>query len=309
MKSEIKIFQNKIRVKFEKENVWLNQLQISQLFETDRTSITKHILNIFSTKELPTKSNVQFLHIAGSDKPTKHYSLDLILSVGYRVNSKKATQFRIWATKTLKKYLLRGYVVNQQRLDQLQTTIRFFKNSSTNQLLSGHEKELFDLLSNYTDSLILLKNYDENKIILPKLTTSSIENTISIDESRSIINNLKQIKSINSNFFGIEYPHKLESIIGVINQTHNQKELYSSVQEKAANLLYLIIKDHPFIDGNKRIASVLFVRYLQKNKILYKPNGEMKINDMGIVSLALLVATSNQNDKNILINLIINLIK
>jgi prophage maintenance system killer protein len=314
MTNKIIIYKSKlgnynVKVNLDKQTVWLTQEQLSQLFRIERSVITKHLLNIFRTKELLEKSNVQKMHIANSDKPVKLYNLDVIISLGYRVNSIQATQFRIWATKTLKKYLVTGIVANKNRLKELNKTISVISNYSKSALLSGHESEVIDLIKNYSDSLVLLKEYDNREINLPKLSTLKNQKTIDIIETREFINNLRKNKLITSNLFGNEYDHKLDGIIGAINQSFDNKDLYQSLEEKAANLLYLVIKDHPFTDGNKRIGSSLFIYFLNKNKFLYKNNGEIKLNDRGLVALALLVATSDPKDKPIMIKLIINLIK
>jgi len=320
MTDKIVIYKSKqgnynVKVNLDKQTVWLTLNQLSKLFNTDKSGVSRHIKNIFETKELSPKSTVAKIATVQQEGNRKikrnieYYNLDIVLSVGYRVNSIQATQFRIWATKTLKKYLITGIVANKNRLKELNKTISIISNYSKSALLSGHETEIIDLIKNYSDSLVLLKEYDNREINLPKLSTPKNQKTLDIIETREFINNLRKNRLITSDLFGNEYDHKLDGIIGAINQSFDKQDLYQSLEEKAANLLYLVIKDHPFTDGNKRIGSGLFIYFLNKNKFLYKSNGEIKLNDRGLVALALLVATSDPKDKPIMIKLIINLIK
>ena len=262
-------------------------------------------------------SNVQKMHIAGSDKPVKYFSLDLILSVGYRVNSKQATQFRIWANKILKDYLIKGYIVNQKRLKEqakyfheLQQAIKFIKIKSKANLLSGQAPKLIDLIDEFAQSFTLLSQYDQGKLKLHrfgkeiyKLEYLQIQQLI-VEFRQNLIK-----KKEATTLVGQEISDQFQGIIKTIYQTFDGKELYVSLEEKAANLLYLIIKDHPFTDGNKRIASMLFVYFLAQNQYLYREDSEKKINDNTLVSLALLVAVSDPKDKEVMIKIITNLLK
>lgn len=311
MKKQIAIYKTKtgkIKVRFnpQKNTIWLNQKQISQLFETDRSSITKHINNIFKTRELFQKSNVQKMHITNSDKPVNFYNLSVIISVGYRVNSKKATKFRIWATTLLKKYITRGFVSNQKRLFQLQKTIKLISLKSKIKPLKGHESQIIDLINSYSNSFKLLKQYDDQKIKRPKLKSTTTYH-LKIEDISLIIEKLKK-QFPNQTFFGQQSSDKISSIIKNINQTFDQKKLYPSTEEKAANLLYMAIKDHPFIDGNKRIASALFIVFLSKNNYLTTVDNNKKINDNTLTALSLLIAISQPEEKETMISLIINLI-
>lgn len=279
-KGEIIIYESatgpNIEAKIEADTIWLTQSQISELFNTERSVITKHLKNIFNTGELFDKSNVQKMHIANSDKPVNFYNLDCIISVGYRVNSKKATQFRIWATKTLKDHLVKGYTINKKRLaeahnkfKELQTAIDFLRKKSGHKLLKGQEQEILGLLADYSRTLTLLEKYDTEKLSLSKKGKDSF--VLQYDRVKSIILDVGQElknKEEASEFFGKENGDKLIGIMGALYQTFDKKELYPSIEEKAAHLLYLIIKDHPFIDGNKRLASFLFVYFLDKNQYL-----------------------------------------
>lgn len=307
-----------LKVKIEKDNIWLTQAQIAELFGTRRPAITKHINNIFTSKELVEKSNVLKWNIANSDKPVKAYSLDVIISVGYRVNSLRATQFRIWATRTLKQYLVKGYALNRQRLLEQQKSLKVLSDSVAlirsrikSPLLSGQETELLGIVKTYIDSLRILKLYDDQKLTTGR-PGSKVRFTLDYENVISNIHSLRQKlipQKLASDLFGVENSTKLQGLIGALNQTFDGRRLYPSIEEQSAHLLYFVIKDHPFIDGNKRIGSTLFIYFLSQNNYLFKPSGEVKINDRALVALALLVATSDPRDKDIIIKLIINLIK
>jgi death-on-curing family protein len=242
--------------------------------------------------------------------------LDLVISVGYRVNSQKATQFRIWATKVLRDHLLQGYTVNEKallaqrnKLKELQNAINFIEDKSHQELLQDQSSELLSIIKQYTKSIDLLEQYDKKQV--KSVRGNKPIYTMSVSDTKETIEgirkNLMETKK-NIGFFGIESSDKIVDIIGNLNQTFAGKELYKSIEERAANLLYMIIKDHPFIDGNKRIGSLLFIRYLDRNDILYRKTGERKINDNALVALALLVAISNPVEKDILIKVITSII-
>lgn len=317
--SEIVIYknqngENQIDVRLENETIWLTQEQISSLFEVDRTVITKHLKNIFASQELDEKSNVQKMHIAGSDKPVKFYNLDGIISVGYRVNSKRATAFRIWATSTLKDHLVKGFTVNQKRLGEIgltefEETIALVKKViHSKQLESSEAQGLLDIITSYSQSWLLLQKYDEAQIETPKKSQKS-KKILKYSDATKAITELKNEllrKKEASDLFGREREKSLEGIIGSIYQTFGGKELYPSIEEKAANLLYFIIKDHPFSDGNKRIGAFLFIVFLAKNSYLLRKNGEKKINDNTLVAVALLIAESNPKQKDLLTKLVMN---
>jgi len=309
-----------IDVKVEKDTVWLAQEQIAKLFDIDRTVITKHLNNVFKTEELKENSvRAIFAHTArdGKTYKVKYYNLDAIISVGYRVNSKRATQFRIWATNTLKQYLVKGYAVNQKRLEEqkdalvsLRETINFIEKKADNYLLKDKSRELLSLINEFAKSLKILEQYDNGKIKIAKTTPAKF--VLDYDKCKNLIIELKaELKKDNEagDLFGQEYDKKFQSIIGTIYQTFDGKELYDSIEEKSANLLYLSIKDHPFADGNKRIASVLFVYFLQMNNYLYTADFQRKINNNTLASLALLVATSDPKEKDVMIKIIISLLQ
>ncbi len=305
-----------LRVRFEGETVWLKQDGIAKLYNKERSVITKHINKIFADKEVNKKSNVHFLHIAGSDKPVVFYNLDVILAVGYRTNSARAIHFRKWATNVLKKYLLHGYAVNEKQLletrekfKELQDAIDFLQGKARHELLSGQEQEILSLLADYSKTLTLLDQYDKEKLPLIKKTKGKF--VLKYEEAKRVIRKIKTelaSKKEASNLFGNEVGEKFHGILGNIYQTFDGRQLYPSLEEKASHLLYFTIKDHPFVDGNKRIASFLFVYFLDKNNHLYKTNGEKKINDNALTALSLLIAVSNPKEKDKLIKIITNLL-
>jgi len=310
--------QAKLEVNLRDETVWLTQKQIAELFGIERSVITKHLRNIFKTEELEEKSNVQKMHIANSDKPVSFYNLNMILSVGYRANSKRATQFRIWATKTLHDHLIKGYAINENRLQQrdaklqeLERVIRLFQDARQNKLLDRSETDgLLQVITEYTNSWILLQKYDQEKIAIKKKTAkekSILDYAKAKDAITQLKNNLLKIKEA-AEIFAQERSHGLEAILGNLNQTFDGKALYPSIEQKAAHLLYFVIKDHPFVDGNKRVGSFLFIAYLAQNKYLLNKNGEKKINDNALVALALLVAQSHSKEKELIIALVTNLL-
>ncbi len=321
--SVIEIFQNEdkkteIEVRFGSETFWSSQDQIAKLFERNRTVITKHIKNIFDEEELEKASNVQKMHFANSDKPTTLYSLDLIISVGYRVNSKKGTQFRKWATERLKNYLVKGYAINEKRIEkyqnnltELQKTIKLIENSISSKELSNTEaKGFIDVITRYTRSFILLNKFDSESLNLEKLN-KNITCEISYEEACEAIAELKKQlikKKEAAALFGNQKDQSFTGILGNVTQSFSGEYLYKTIEEQAAHLLYFTIKNHPFSDGNKRIGAFLFIWFLEKNHHRFKESGELKINDNGLVALALLVAQSNPKEKNLMIRLIINLI-
>ena len=312
----------KIDVKLDQETVWLSLNEIARVFDTDKSGISRHIKNIYKLGELNknlTVAKIATVQIEGKRKIERiieYYNLDIILSVGYRVNSKRATDFRIWATKILKEYLVKGYAVNEKRLleaqnrfKELQSAVDFLKEKSGNELMAGQEQEILGLLSDYSKTLTLLEQYDKEKIILSKRGQGKF--ILDFDGATKIIKEIKKElieKKEASELFGVDSQNKLSGILGNILQTFDKKELYPSIEEKAAHIFYFIIKDHPFVDGNKRIASFLFVYFLDKNNYLYKEFGEKKINDNALVVLAILIAVSDSKEKDKLIKIITNLL-
>lgn len=304
---------DELKVNLNQETVWLSQLQLAALFKVDRSVITKHLRSIFTSGELNEKRNVQKMHIANSDKPVGFYSLDVIISVGYRVNSKRATQFRVWATSVLKDHILKGYTINQKRLqekglDEFEEAVGLIKKTLQSRVLSDSESRgLLEVITSYSSTWLLLQKYDASDLEPPK--TRKARKKFDYVSCRDAIDQLKFElikKKEASDLFGNERGEAFQGIIGNIHQTFSKKELYSSIEEKAAHLLYFVIKDHPFTDGNKRIGSFLFIVYLAKNGYLYKKNGEKKVNDNTLTALALLIAESDPKNKQLTVVLIMN---
>jgi prophage maintenance system killer protein len=258
------------------------------------------------------------LHIANSDKPVKFYNLDFIISVGYRVNSKRATQFRIWATQRLRDYLLKGYVLNEQRLKErndaklkeLQQAVNLLQSAIETKRLAGYEKELLQIITDYTKTWILLNQYDEGKLEIEKVTKKVVYK-LDYEKVKKSIDQFKQRLLKNkqaSNLFGQEVESKLQALMGNVEQSFNGKPVYPSIEEKAAHLIYFAIKDHPFADGNKRIGSLLFLLYLVENHRLYNKKGERLVTDNALTALALLIAESKPEQKDVMVRLVVNLL-
>jgi|ERR1035437_1251621 death-on-curing family protein len=317
--SEIEIYKTsdgdtQIEVQFDDDTVWLTQKQIVELFQSSKANISEHTKHIFEEGELDKVSVVRNFRTTASDGKTyntDHYNLDLILSIGYRVNSKRGTQFRQWATQRLKDYLVKGYAVNKQRLEQLQQVVNIIQQSgNTGELNVSEAKGLLEIITNYTQSFVLLNQYDSNKLSAKELN-ENITYEIKYKEAVAAIEELKKQlikKKEASGLFGNQKDKSFTGILKGIIQTFDGNYLYPSIEEQAANLLYFVIKNHPFTDGNKRIGAFLFMWFLEKNKHRFKKNGEVKINDNGLVALALLVAQSDPAEKDLMIQLIINLI-
>ena len=306
MNNEIVLFENqnvKLEVNVNDETVWLTQNQMARLFDKERTVITKHINNIFKEGELDRESNVQKMHFANSDKPVTYYNLDVIISVGYRVKSKNGIVFRKWANKVLKDYLIKGYAINNKRLEYLEKTIKLIDIAGRiDEELNGNEaKEIIRVINDYSKGLDLLDDYDHKRIVKPNGTVD--DKKISYEECIEIINKLKF--NNESNLFARERNEGLKSIIGAIYQSYDGIDLYKTVEEKAANFLYLIIKNHVFIDGNKRIGATLFIYFLRYYNLLYI-EGKQVIDNNTLVALTLLIAQSNPKEKEVLIDLVMN---
>ena len=317
--SKIEIYQNNngqtaIDVTFDKDTIWLNQKQIGNLYNRDYKTISKHINTIFREFELEKNSVVANFATTGTDGKkynVEFYNLDVIISVGYRVKSIEGTKFRQWATQRLKDYLVDGYAVNQKRLEQLQRTLQLIQTTSSNVDLSLNEaKGLLEIINNYTESFILLNKFDSQNLDLYKLN-NDITYQIEYEDANKAIEQLKEHlieKKEATGLFGNQKDHSFRGILGNVVQSFNNQYLYNTIEEQASHLLYFIIKNHPFSDGNKRIGAFMFIWFLEKNKHRFKKSGELKINDNALVTLALLVAQSNPDDKELIIKLIINLI-
>ena len=304
--------QTSVNVRLENDTVWLTQAQMVQLFERERTVITKHINNVFKEGELDEKSNVHFLHIANSDKPVKFYSLDVIISVGYRVKSQRGTQFRIWANRVLKDYLIKGYAlsdgVSKENYNELRRLLQLTGRTLHNrEEISGDEsRSLLDVVVDYAYALDTLDRYDYQQL--------SISHTTRLSRFRATYEGAMQaIRSLRDKFggstlFGNEKDGSFKSSIGQIYQTFDGKDLYPSVEEKAAMLLYLVTKNHSFSDGNKRIAATLFLWFLDNNGILYHAHGSKRIPDSTMLPLTLMIAHRSTEEKDTMVKVVVNLI-
>lgn len=306
-----------LEVKLEGETVWLSQKQMAELFDKDVRTINEHIINIFKEKELSKTSVIRNFRIAASDNKiydTAFYNLDVIISVGYRVKSKRGTQFRIWATNVLKQHLIQGYTINEKRLKEqaenvktLQRTVQMLADLSQRKALTSDEaKGLFEVIRDYSYGLDVLDDYDHGRIQI-KSATAKESYQLTYDEGIRLIQQMRQ-KFGGSALFGHEKDESFKSALGAIYQTFGGKDLYPSVEEKSANLLYLVVKNHSFSDGNKRIAAALFVWFLDRNKILYKADGGKRIADNALVAITLMIAESQPKEKDIIVALVVNLI-
>ena len=289
-----------LSVPFENDTVWLNQSQMTQLFSVDRTVVTKHVNNVFKENEVDEKSNVQILHIANSDKGVKYYSLDVIISVGYRVKSKRGVEFRKWANTVLKSYILKGYAANDRRLEELKQTLQVLRRNE----VELESSQILSVVEQYTKALDLLDDYDHLCVKKPDGTTETYR--ITYEECRKVIESMRY--GTESSLFGNEKDGSFEGSIGAIYQTFGGKDVYPTVQEKAANLLYFITKNHSFSDGNKRIAATIFLYFLDKNSLLFK-NNTKQIEDNTLVALTIMIAESKPDEKELMVNLVMQFLK
>jgi len=307
---QIIIYQSKdknieLDVTIDQESVWLTQAQMTKLFGRERTVITKHINNVFKDGELAEKSNVQNMHLANSDKPVKAYNLDVVISVGYRVKSLEGTRFRQWATKTLKNHILKGYTINQSRIqknyNQFLKAVDDVKSLLPKDFLIDKDGVL-DLITLFADTWLSLDAYDKDELVAQGATKKKV--SLTAEKLNNALMELKQniiSKNEASNLFGIEREkNSVVGIIGNVMQSFAEQELYTSVEEKAAHLFYFIIKNHPFVDGNKRSGAYAFVWFLRQAKIL----DTTKITPPALTAIALLVAESSPKDKEKMIGLI-----
>ena len=307
MKNEIIIFENqnvKLEVNMKDETVWLTQEQMGLLFGKSKSTINEHIKNIYKEEELLEYDTMRkFGNSEFSDKPTNYYNLDMIISVGYRVKSQNGVIFRKWATKVLKDYMIKGYAINQKRLEYLEKTVMLIDIASriNTEIQDTEAQEIIKVINNYSKALRLLDDYDYKRLSKPRGTMN--DKKITYRECINIINKLR-FNNI-STLFALERKEGLKSIINNLYQTFDGKELYPTIEEKAANFLYLITKNHVFIDGNKRIAAALFIYFLEYYNTLYRENKQI-IDNNTLVAITLLVAQSNPKEKDILIDLIMN---
>ncbi len=309
-----------IYVRIENETVWLDQYQLEALFATDRTSINRHISNIYRTHELAkTSTCVKIAQVRKEGLRTisrniNTYNLDLIIAVGYRVNSKRGTQFRMWANNVLKEYLIKGFTINEKRLKQsaeqlkdLRDSVRILGEVLNHKVLANNESiGLLQIITDYAYALDILDQYDYQQLEI-SYTSGTETYRLSYNEAVDKIQMVKQSIG-NSHIFGNEKDDSFKSSIAAIYQTFDGKDLYPSIEEKAANLLYFITKNHSFTDGNKRIAAFLFLYFLERNRILFDSEGNKRIADNALVALTLMVAISKPEEKDTMIKIIVNLI-
>lgn len=295
-----------LEVRLDAETVWLSQQQIAELFQTSRENITMHLRNVFDEGEVDREATCKdFLQVRREGARTvrrtvSHYNLDAVISVGYRVKSKVATQFRIWATERLRDYLVKGYALNEQRLEQLGSIVRILARSS-DELVAG----VADVLSEYLPGLTLLRDYDAGHIaVAPGAVPGWI---LSLDEARSVIARVATEFPADG-LIGKERGDALDGVIGAIYQSFGGQDLYPTVEEKAANLLYFVVKDHPLADGNKRSAAALFVTFLARNGALMGAHGQSRITNNALAAITLMVAMSDPREKDLMIALLVRMI-
>jgi hypothetical protein len=310
--------QTQVDVRLENETVWLTQAQMVELFQTTKQNVSLHVGNVFKEGELEEKSTVkEYLTVQKEgerkvSRKVKYYNLDVIISVGYRVKSKRGTAFRIWANKVLKQYLIKGYAVNErirkEQIGELRQLVGMLGRTIQHQpLLSNDETDaLFKVVTDYTYALDTLDNYDYERLTINK-TTKEEPFHATYDNAMEAIKGLHE-KFGGSVLFGHEKDNSFKSSIGQIYQTFGGEELYPSVEEKAAMLLYLVTKNHSFSDGNKRIAATLFLWFLNGNHILYHPDGSKRIADSTLVALTLMIAESRTEEKDVMVKVVVNLI-
>lgn len=304
MEKEIVIFTSEdgkisLDVQMDDETVWLSQNQMVELFERDQSVVSRHISNAFK-EELDKKSNMHFLHIANSDKPVAFYSLDVVISVGYRVKSKRGVEFRRWANAVLKQYILRGYAVNNNRINQLGEVIRIMKRTE----ISLDSKQVLTVIEKYNEALELLDSYDHQTMKRPEGNVSDY--VLTYEECQKVISDMRF--GDESDLFGKEKDDSFKGSIGNIYQSFMGQELYPTMEEKAAHLLYFITKNHSFYDGNKRIAATMFLYFMDKNGALFIDGNKM-IDDHTLVALTIMIAESRPEEMEMMITVVMNCIK
>lgn len=319
MSSETLIYQSEdgalqLPVALEHETVWLSQAQMVTLFGRDQSVVSRHIHNVFKDGELDERSSMQKMHIANSDKPVVFYSLDVIISVGYRIKSQQGVKFRQWATQTLKQHLLQGYTINRQRFEQnaveLEQALSLTNKAiQTPSLTTQTGKGLVDIISRYTQTFLWLQRYDEGLLTEP--TGQAGGDLADLNDALSALNELKLqliAREEATELFARLRSDGLSAIWGNLEQTIFGEPAYATIESKAAHLLYFVVKNHPFVDGNKRSGAFLFVDFLHRNGRLYHPSGEVVINDNGLAAITLLVAESDPAQKETIIRLIMNML-
>lgn len=319
-RGQIVLYKNRLEVRLDKDTVWLTLNQMAELFGRDKSVISRHLHNIYKTKELKRSSTVAFFATVQNEggrlveRKIEYFNLDAIISVGYRVNSKRGTQFRIWATNVLRRHLIDGYTINEKRLkaaqykyQELQKSLKLLSNVIQLETISSETKGIIQVITEYSRALDILDDYDHKRLSVPK-GTQKAKFKLTYEEAKKIIEIMKQ-KFKDSALFGQEKDESLKSSLGAIYQSFGKKDLYPTVEEKATHLLYFITKNHSFVDGNKRIAATLFIYFLQKNGILYRKDGSKRIDDNALVALTLMIAASRPEEKDVMVKVILNLLK
>ena len=304
-KREIVLFETEdkeitLSVPIEEETVWLTQAQMTELFDRDVSVISRHISNIFKENEVDKESNLHFLQIANSDKPVAYYSLDVIISVGYRVKSKRGVEFRKWANSVLKQYILQGYAVNNNRINQLGEVIQSMKRTEN----SLDSRQVLTVIEKYSEALELLDSYDHQSMTRPKGNIATYE--LTYEECREVISNMRF--GDESDLFGKEKDDSFKGSIGNIYQSFAGQDIYPTLEEKAAHLLYFVTKNHSFFDGNKRIAATIFLYFLDKNGVLFM-NGNKLIDDHTLVALTIMIAESRPDEMEMMITVVMNCLR
>ena len=310
----------KIEVQVHTESLWLSLTQVAVLFGVNKPAISKHLKNIYASKELDKQATVSKMETVQTEggrtvrRQVEMYNLDAVISVGYRVNSALATRFRIWATGVLREHLTRGLTINRQRLEdnarEIEAALALVRRTMASpQLTTDTGRGLVEVIARYTQTFLWLQRYDEGLLTEPKGEPGGV--LLTLDEARTAIARLKDdlmARREAGSMFGQERGDSLSAILGILQQSVFGQPAYPSIESKAAHLLYFIIKDHPFTDGNKRIGAMLFVDFLNRNGRLFLPSGEAIINDIGLAALALLTAESNPRDKDLMIRLTMNML-
>lgn len=297
-------------VRLERESVWLSLNQLAELFERDKSVISRHLRNVFKEGELERGAVVAKNATTAADGKTyqvEYFNLDAIISVGYRVNSLRGTQFRIWATNVLRQHLVQGYTVHAQRLKELNQAVRLVADVAHRRALSGDEATaLLEVVADYAYALEVLDDYDHQRVRLGEVSPGPVA-ALDLDEARQVIVRMGE-RFGASPLFGREKDDGLEGSLSAVMQTFDAQEVYPSLEEKAAHLLYFLVKNHHFVDGNKRIAAALFLWFLQKNQALYRADGGKRIADNALVAMTLLIAESRPDEKDVLVRVVVNLI-
>jgi prophage maintenance system killer protein len=314
----------RVEVRLERESVWLTQQQMARLFGRERSVIARHIGNVFGTGELAPEGTRAFLAQVQEEgrrrvsRAVEHYNLDVILSVGYRVHSRRGTQFRIWATRTLREHLLRGYTLHERRLRERgieeveQAVALAARTLRTHDLVTDEGYAVLEVVQRYTRSWRLLLEFDEDRLAPAPGRPIAATGDIDLGAARSAVAALRRelmTRGQASGLFGQEREAGLDAVLGAVDQTFDQRPLYRSAQARAAHLLYLVIKDHPFVDGNKRIGALLFLDALRRSGLLLRPDGRQRLDDGTVVALALLIAESEPRQKDLMVRLTLSLLE